>query len=64
MCLLTNFKKYKINLTCANSSEMEFKGFGKYKGSFNGYNITLNKVFYSKMKIKIWLVEFNLPIWN
>jgi len=53
MCLLTNFKKYKINLTCANSSEMEFKGFGKYKGSFNGYNITLNKVFYSKMKIKI-----------
>jgi len=46
--LLTNFKKYKINLTCANNSEMEFEGFGAYKGSINGYDITLSKVFYSR----------------
>ncbi len=46
--LLTNFKEYKIKLTCANNSEMEFEGFGTYKGSINGYNINLEKVFYSK----------------
>jgi len=40
--LSTNFKIYKIKLICDNNSEIEFEGFGIYKGYW-----VLNKGLYN-----------------